>query len=567
MAWTPPSDAVETQASSGTAGWTPPSDAVEAGAAPVTGWAPPTDAVEAKPVRNPNSMTADEYRAQVAAREAKGYDRTIGGAALDAGITFLKSAIGLPEAFVGLADIPTLGRVGKLLEQAGYKPNEAKEILDTYLSEAQQYANRQVKETKGFLPTIGKAIQYPSTIATTVGESLAPMLGGAGIARGVLKTAPKVAPYLAAATGEGLIGAGSTAEQIRQQTEDKLLTGKQALSAVGSGVGTAVFGVAGGKLAKKFGFDDIDTLLASGATKGGGSKSLADFAARATAAGITEGLFEEMPQSAQEQVWMNYATDKPLLQGVPEAAGMGLVTGATMGVGATAVKGRRKEEPKPPVEKIEPTLEPEQEQPAPPEAKVQPAPVVAKKEPAPAEITPAVQPAPTPEFQALVEKYKKRGYMPEDAATLAQNELDELAPKKVRPEGIPDVEKWTDAALASTLKLQQAKPDTAPAMVTADTPVEQRSAKNKPLIEAIEAEIATREKNKGAKDVTESVSEAGRESAEVSTQPAVDVPATTGLGDAERDGMVSPRPDVSESAEGKGSKPPTVPPMMKPIQT
>ena len=519
MAWTPPSDAVETQASSGAAvntGWTPPSDAVETGAAPVTGWAPPADAVKeipiasaptqqmtpqqmerfvgTNPVRNPNSMTADEYRAQVAAREAKGYDRTIGGTALDAGITFLKSAIGLPEAFVGLADIPTLGRVGKLLEQAGYKPNEAKEILDTYLSEAQQYANRQVKETKGFLPTIGKAIQYPSTIATTVGESLAPMLGGAGIARGVLKTAPKVAPYLAAATGEGLIGAGSAAEQIRQQTEDKLLTGKQALSAVGSGVGTAVFGVAGGKLAKKFGFDDIDTLLASGATKGGGSKSLTDFAARATAAGITEGLFEEMPQSAQEQVWMNYATDKPLLQGVPEAAGMGLVTGATMGVGATAVKGRRKEEPKPPVEKIEPTLEPEQPAPpAPPEAKVPPAPVVTKEEPAPTEVVEAVQPAPTPEFEALVEKYKKRGYMAEDAATLARNEIEES---------------------------------------TANAPTQE-----------------------GAENVTEPVSEASRESAEVSTQPAVDVPATTGLGDAERDGVVSTRPDVTEPAEGKGTEP------------
>ena len=29
MAWTPPSDAVETQATSNTKGWTPPSDAVE----------------------------------------------------------------------------------------------------------------------------------------------------------------------------------------------------------------------------------------------------------------------------------------------------------------------------------------------------------------------------------------------------------------------------------------------------------------------------------------------------------------------------------------------------------
>jgi hypothetical protein len=448
--------------------------------------------VGTNPARNPNSMTADEYRAQVAAREAKGYDRTIGGTALDAGITFLKSAIGLPEAFVGLADIPTLGRVGKLLEKAGYKPNEAKEILDTYLSEAQQYANRQVKETKGFLPTIGKAIQYPSTIATTVGESLAPMLGGAGIARGVLKAAPKISPYLAAATGEGLVGAGSAAEQIRQGTEDKLLTGKQALSAVGSGVGTAVFGVAGGRLANKLGIDDIDTLLATKATTGGGSKSVKDFAVRATAAGVTEGVFEEMPQSAQEQMWMNYATDKPLLQGVPEAAGMGLVTGATMGVGATAVKGRRREEPKPISEKIEPTFEPEKEvAPLAPEVKVQPAPTTVPSEAAPTEVTPEVQPAPTPEFEALVAKYKKRGYMPEDAATLARNEIEE-------------------------------------------------------------ANAPTKE---GAENVAEPISEAGGKSIAVPPQPADNIPATEGVGEAERDGVVSARPDVTESAEREVPKP------------
>ena len=289
-----------------------------------------------------NSMTADEYRAQLAAREAKGYDRTISGTALDAGITLLKGAIGLPEAFVGLADIPTLGYAGKVLEDAGYKPKEAKAILDTYLSEAQQYANRQVKEAKGFGGTLGAAVQNPSVIATSVVESLAPMLGGAGIAQNLLKVAPSLAPYLAGAIGEGLIGAGSSAEQMRQGTEDKLLTGKQAVSAVGSGVGTAAFGVAGGKLAAKLGLDDIDTLLV-GAGGQGGSKSIKDFAKRATASGITEGVFEEMPQSAQETMWMNYATDKPLLDGVPEAAAMGLVTGAAMGAGATAVRGRRKE--------------------------------------------------------------------------------------------------------------------------------------------------------------------------------------------------------------------------------
>jgi len=139
-----------------------------------------------------------------------------------------------------------------------------------------------------------------------------------------------VGAVVAGAAGEGLLGAGSAAEQIRQETADKLLTGKQVISAVGSGAGTAAFGVAGGKLAKKLGIDDIDTLLAGGAGQTG-SKSVRDFAKRATASGISEGVFEEMPQSAQEQMWMNYATDKPLLQGVPEAAGMGFVTGAAMG--------------------------------------------------------------------------------------------------------------------------------------------------------------------------------------------------------------------------------------------
>jgi hypothetical protein len=52
----------------------------------------------------------------------------------DTAVSALKGAIGLPEAFVGLADIPTGGRVGKALESVGYKPGEAKEYLDTLYS-------------------------------------------------------------------------------------------------------------------------------------------------------------------------------------------------------------------------------------------------------------------------------------------------------------------------------------------------------------------------------------------------------------------------------------------------
>ena len=59
----------------------------------------------------------------------------------------------------------------------------------------------------------------------------------------------------------------------------------------------------------------------------------------------------------------------------------------------------------------------------------------------------------------------------------------------------------------------------------------------------------------GAKDATKPISEAGGESPAVSAQSADDVSTTTGVGEVERDGMVSPRADVTESTEREGSKP------------
>lgn len=279
--------------------------------------------------------------------------RTVAGTAKDLGITALKGAIGVGEAVQGLADIPTGGRVGKFTEGIGYKPKQAKEILDTYLSPAQQAANKQVEQADGFVDTVGAAVQNPSTILHAGVESL-PLMGAGGVAArglmGALGTkvavpasagvaevlAPKVAPWIAGAFGEGLVGAGSAAEQIRQQTEDGLLTAGQALAGVGSGLGTGAFNLVGGRLAQKFGFADPDTLLAQGLGKV--SKEAAEegekgVIRRIIEGGISEGVFEEMPQSAQEQVWQNAALGKPLTEGVGSAMGMGMLTGAAMGAG------------------------------------------------------------------------------------------------------------------------------------------------------------------------------------------------------------------------------------------
>src|SRR5262245_32038928 len=58
----------------------------------------------------------------------------------DYGITALKSTIAVPEAAVGLLDIPTLGYAGKAAEALGFRPKEAREFLEGYLSPEQQYA-------------------------------------------------------------------------------------------------------------------------------------------------------------------------------------------------------------------------------------------------------------------------------------------------------------------------------------------------------------------------------------------------------------------------------------------
>jgi hypothetical protein len=357
-----------------------------------------------------NSINAQDYLAAVAARKEENPDRTISGTAIDAGVTFLKSAIGLPEAFLGLADIPTAGYIGKFLEQNGYKPKEAKAILDTYLSEAQQAANRKVKEAQGFGPTLLAGLQNPSVILSSAAESLPQMVGGAGVARGLMKAAPSVAPWLAGAIGEGVLGAGSAAEQMRQESKTGLLTPKQSLSALGSGAGTAAFGAVGGRLANKLGLDDVETMLASGVSQGK-SKSVLDFAKRAGASGISEGVFEEMPQSAQETMWMNYAMDKPIMEGVAEASAMGLLTGAAMGVagtGAGQLLNRRQQETGPSAEQMmrdRGFLVPEQKPSVAPVAPV--APTAERIEPtfqpeslaAATEPTPAKQPAPTFEDQ------------------------------------------------------------------------------------------------------------------------------------------------------------------------
>lgn len=256
----------------------------------------------------------------------------------DSAISLLKGAISVPEAAVGIADIPTMGYAGKAAEAIGFRPKEAKAALDELYTPEQQAANARVQEAKGFVPTIAAAVQNPSVIGHTVLESLPSMGGGAVVGRGLMAAAPKIGAVGAGAIGEGSVGAGLAAEGIRQQTADGTLTPGQAGAALASGVGTAALGAAGGKVAQKLGIGDIDTMLVGG-TAQAGTRSLP---ARVAGGAISEGLLEEMPQSMQEQAWQNVALDKPVMEGVPEAGALGALAGGVMGAGGGIISGPAK---------------------------------------------------------------------------------------------------------------------------------------------------------------------------------------------------------------------------------
>jgi len=246
----------------------------------------------------------------------------------DIGISALKGAISVPESAIGLADIVTGGAAGRGAEAIGFRPAEAKATLSEYYSPEQKAASQNVADAKGFLPTMGAMLANPSTLVQAGVESLPSMGAGGVVGRGILAVAPKIGALAGAAIGEGAVGAGQTAEQIRQQSADGSLSLGQSGAALASGIGTGAFAAVGGRLAQKLGISDIDTALVQAGAPAGSTRGVVR---RMLEGGVSEGVFEELPQSIQEQMWQNAAMDKPLLEGVPENAAQGLLVGGLFG--------------------------------------------------------------------------------------------------------------------------------------------------------------------------------------------------------------------------------------------
>ena len=278
----------------------------------------------------------DGRRAEIASMVAPDRDGVkptgLGQMAVDAGLSLANGAIAVPEAVVGIASIVSGGAAGKYLEEAGFRPAEAKEFINSLKSAELQAANASVTGADGFWNTLDQVAANPSTVPHLLLESLFPMLAGGVAARGLQALGAGV--KLATAAGEGVTMAGSAAEQIRGQTEDKRLTLKQSLAAATTGVmGGAVARLSGG-VSGKLGLGDIDEAITKG-TLGTSQRGVLTRTVGSTA--FEAG--EEGLQSTGETMLQNFALDKALTEGVGNAAALGMVTGAAMGAPMGLAKG------------------------------------------------------------------------------------------------------------------------------------------------------------------------------------------------------------------------------------
>ncbi|ENU16724.1 PLxRFG domain-containing protein [Acinetobacter lwoffii] len=296
------------------------------------------DPSTAKPVAN-TTQASNNKNTKFDPSTAKAVDKGFGGHVRDLGASLMGGLASVPDVAVGVADLYSGGRAGKAVDNLSdnFKLGDGRKYWQDQKTDHAKVQSQEFSDTEGIVDKTKVALSNPSMITNTVVESLPSMALGGLAGRG-LNVASKglINPVAAGAAGEGLVMAGAQAEQIRQETDDGLLTGKQVAAAAGTGVAGGLLGFLGGTVAKKLGFEDVDTLMARGVKPEQMANEISQIPFSSipksvVLGAISEGLLEEMPQSVTEQVLQNYALDKDLFEGVDDAIVMGTLAGMAMG--------------------------------------------------------------------------------------------------------------------------------------------------------------------------------------------------------------------------------------------
>ena len=292
----------------------------------------------------------------------------------DVGLGLGKGVVGLGQAAVGAATLATgwfpdnplgIGQWSKMMKQLGYDPDATNKFITGFQSPKSQVQQQEVEAAQGFFNTVKALAVNPLAITDSVMQSLPNLAatGGAGgmMYRSILETATKEAASkglkgmaaqrfitnktkdaigkvaLAASSAEGTITSGSIAEQASREGRS---WGQYVAPALAAGLGTAAIGAVSGKVGRALGIDDVETAIAAkvAGVKGANNNIVKDPYVKSLFKTMAkEGLLEELPQSAQEQIFTNLATGKPWDEGVGKAAAQGLVVGAAQAGGHVTV--------------------------------------------------------------------------------------------------------------------------------------------------------------------------------------------------------------------------------------
>ncbi|MCX8013996.1 MAG: hypothetical protein N3A02_06870, partial [Rectinema sp.] len=200
--------------------------------------------------------------------------------------------------------------------------------ISSLYSPAWKREQEEFYRARGFLGKAGYAVKHPALVMGWVAESAPTSIlaaaAGAGMGAIIPRLSSSVLPF---AASEGAVQALS----VTGSKEEPELMDYAAAAASGSITGAISF--VGARVANKLGIDP-DVAIASLIRKQAVSPGVRHHVAtRVLWSMASEGILEELPQSAQEQIWENYANRRPLLLDVPESAIQGMFAGMVMGGG------------------------------------------------------------------------------------------------------------------------------------------------------------------------------------------------------------------------------------------
>lgn len=257
----------------------------------------------------------------------------------------------LPATATGLLDIPVAAATGRALvsegwgeigKLTGFQPKRWSEEARAEYTPERQRLMQEAAAKEGFTDTLGHYLQNPSLIAGVVTESLPSVAAGGLMARG-LKSVGALGGITRAGIGEGSVMAGQSMSNMLDEGVDPR---RAAGFSTAVGVGGGALGVGGGKLAQQLGLLDADTLLAGGVARAAGATTRQPLSMPRRIAGgaVSEGLFEELPQSMLETSMGNLAAERPWDEDLGKSAAVGLLAGGAMG-GAVNIPGARRAAP------------------------------------------------------------------------------------------------------------------------------------------------------------------------------------------------------------------------------